>query len=37
VKYRFDLVGVQHVRWDKGGTEQSEEYAFLSGKVNEKH
>jgi len=32
-------VGVQEVRWDKGGTEQAENYAFLSlfGKGNGNH
>jgi hypothetical protein len=26
--YRFDLVGVQVVRWDKGETEHIEDYNF---------
>jgi hypothetical protein len=34
-------VGVQEVRWNKGGTEQAENYAFLSlslfGKGSENH
>jgi exonuclease III len=25
-KYKLDLVGVQDVRWDKGGTERAEDY-----------
>jgi hypothetical protein len=42
-KCRSDLVGVQEVRWDKGGPEQAENYAFLSlslslfGKGSENH
>jgi exonuclease III len=29
-KYKLDLVGVQEVRWEKGGTERAEEfYIFL--------
>jgi hypothetical protein len=34
-KYKFDLVGVQDVRWDRGGTEPAGEYAFFYGKGNE--
>jgi exonuclease III len=30
-KYKLDLVGVQEVRWDKGGTEREEDYAFFYG------
>jgi hypothetical protein len=33
-KYKLDLVGVQEVRWDGGGTEPSGEYAFFYGKGN---
>jgi exonuclease III len=36
-KYKLDLVGVQEVRWDKGGTEQAEGYTFLYGAWNEDH
>ena len=38
MKCRLDLVGVQEVRWDKGGTQQAENY-FLSlfGKGNDNH
>jgi hypothetical protein len=28
-KYKFDLVGVQEVRWDRGGNKQAGEYTFL--------
>jgi hypothetical protein len=27
-KYKLDLVGVQEVRWDRGGTEPASEYTF---------
>jgi hypothetical protein len=30
-----DLVGVQEVRWDGGGTEPAGEYTFFYGKGNE--
>jgi hypothetical protein len=33
----IDLVGVQEVRWDRGGTEPAEEYTFNYGKGNENH
>jgi hypothetical protein len=36
-KYKLDLVGVQEVRWDKGGTEQVEDYTFFYGAGNEDH
>jgi hypothetical protein len=36
-KYKLDLVGVQEVRWDKGGTERAENYTFLYGAGNEDH
>ena len=32
VKYKFDLVGVQEVRWDKGGTVRAGDYTFFFGK-----
>jgi hypothetical protein len=35
-KYKLDLVGVQEVRWDKGGTEQAD-YTFFYGAGNEDH
>jgi exonuclease III len=30
-KYKLNLVGVQEVRWDKGGTERAEDYTFFYG------
>jgi hypothetical protein len=36
-KYRSDLVGVQEVRWDGGGTEPTGEYTFFCGEGNEDH
>jgi exonuclease III len=36
-KYKLDLVGVQEVRWDGGGTEPAGEYTFFCGKMNETH
>jgi hypothetical protein len=36
-KYKLDLVGVREVRWDKGGTEQAEDYTFFYGAGNEDH
>jgi hypothetical protein len=32
-----NLVGVQEVRWDGGGTELAGEYTFFYGKGNENH
>jgi hypothetical protein len=29
-KYKLDLVGVEEVRWDKGGTERAEELVSFS-------
>jgi exonuclease III len=34
-KYKLDLVGVQEVRWEKGGTERTEDYTFFYGEGNE--
>jgi exonuclease III len=28
-KYKLDLVGVEEVRWDKGGTARAEDYTFF--------
>jgi hypothetical protein len=36
-KYNLDMVGVQEFRWEAGGTEPAEEYAFFYGKGNENH
>jgi exonuclease III len=36
-KYKLDLVGVQEVRWNGGGTEPGGEYIFFYGKENENH
>jgi hypothetical protein len=30
-------MGVQEVRWDKGGTEPAEDYTFFYGAGNENH
>jgi hypothetical protein len=27
-KYKLDLLGVQEVRWEKGGTERAEDYTY---------
>jgi hypothetical protein len=34
-KGKLYLVGVQEVRWEKGGTEQAEDYTFLYGEGND--
>ena len=36
-RYKLNLVGVQEVRWDKGGTVRAEDYNFFYGKRNENH
>jgi hypothetical protein len=36
-KYKLDLVGVQEVRWEGGGTEPVGKYTFFYGKGNENH
>ena len=36
-RYKLDVVGVQEVRWDKGGTERAGDYNFFYGKGNENH
>jgi endonuclease/exonuclease/phosphatase family metal-dependent hydrolase len=36
-KYRLDLVRVQEVRWEDGGTEPAGEYTLFCGKGNENH
>jgi hypothetical protein len=35
LKIKLDLVGVQEVRWDGGGTEPFSQYTFFYGKENE--
>jgi hypothetical protein len=34
-RYKLDLVGVQEVRWEVGGTEPAGDYTFFYGKGNE--
>jgi exonuclease III len=36
-KCKLDLVGVQKVRWEKGGTERPEDYTFFYGEGNGDH
>jgi exonuclease III len=36
-KYKLDLVGVQEVRWVKGGTERAEDHTFFYGAGTEDH
>jgi exonuclease III len=36
-RYKLDLVGVQEVRWEGGGTEPAGEYKFFYRKGNENH
>jgi hypothetical protein len=36
-RYKLDLVGVQEVRWVKGGTLRAGDFNFFCGKVNENH
>jgi hypothetical protein len=36
-KYKLDLVGVQEVRWEKGGTERAEDCTFFYGQGNGDH
>jgi hypothetical protein len=35
--YKLDLVGVQEVKWEGGGTEPAGEYTIFYGKANENH
>jgi hypothetical protein len=35
--YKLDLVEVQEVRWEGGGTEPAGEYTLFYGKGNENH
>jgi hypothetical protein len=34
-KHKLDLVGVQELRWAKGGTVRAADYNFFCGKGNE--
>jgi len=36
-RYKLNVVGVQGVRWEKGGTVGSRDYNFFYGKGNENH
>jgi exonuclease III len=36
-KYKLDIMGVQEVRWDRGGMEPAGEYTFSTGKGNDNH
>jgi exonuclease III len=36
-KYKLDFVGVQEVRWEKGGNERAEDYTFFYGHGNGDH
>jgi hypothetical protein len=36
-KFNLDLVGVQEVRGDRGGTEPAGEYTHFCGKANGNH
>jgi hypothetical protein len=36
-KYKLDLVGVQEVGWDRGGTKPAGKYTFYYGNGNENH
>jgi len=36
-RYKLDLVGVQEVRWDKGGTVRVGYYNFFYGKGTKNH
>jgi hypothetical protein len=36
-KYKLDLVGVQEVRWDGGGTKRAGKYTFFHGKGGKNH
>jgi len=36
-RYKLDVVSVQEVRWDKGGTVRGGDYKFFYGKGNENH
>ena len=35
--FKLDLVGVEEVRWEKGGMVRARDYNFFYGKGNENH
>jgi hypothetical protein len=35
--YKLDLVGIQEVRWERGGMARAGDYDFFCGNGNEKH
>ena len=37
VRHKLDVVSVQEVRWDKGGTVRAGDYNFFYRKVNGNH
>jgi hypothetical protein len=37
MKHKLDLMGVQEVRWDKGGTERAGDYTVFYGAGNVDH
>jgi exonuclease III len=36
-RYKLDVMGVQEISWEGGGTKPAGEYAFFYGKGNENH
>jgi exonuclease III len=36
-KYKLDLLGVQEVKWGRGGTEPAGQYTFFYGKGKQNH
>jgi hypothetical protein len=36
-RYKLDFVGVQEVRWDKGGNVRAGDYNFFNGRGNDNH
>jgi hypothetical protein len=36
-KYKLHSVGIQEVRWDRGGAEPAGQYTFFYGKGNQNH